>query len=86
MVKAAGITAGTILIAIGLSAQFGGADLFKAPTGPTTATRAHAAKAPPSPTPSPAAPQLAPQDQSVAAAGTIVVGYQGGGGGKKHKH
>jgi hypothetical protein len=86
-VKAAGITAGTLFIAIGLSAQFGGADLFGAAANRGPVSQAHAPQASPPPSPSPkASPQtVAPVAQAVSAQGTIYPPGYGGGGHKKHK-
>jgi len=82
MVKAAGITAGAMFIAIGLSAQFGGGHLFGAGHEPTVVS--HSPSTPPAPSPSPAvSPSPLPniEEDSMSAAGTI---YAGGGGKKKH--
>lgn len=82
MVKAAGVAAGTLFIAIGLSAQLGGADLFATP-----ATQGHTVSQAPRPTqPSPQvspSAQPRPQTQAVTAAGTIYTQPQGG---PKKKH
>jgi hypothetical protein len=78
LVKAAGITTGALFIAIGLSAQFGGAHLFGSPAGqvPSQATQPSPATGPsPSPTPT-------TDEDSMSAAGTIYAGW--GGGKKKH--
>ncbi len=82
LIKAAGVAAGTLFIAIGLSAQLGGAHLFARPAP----GRNVVSVARPTPRPSPQASpstQPAQQDQSVAATGTIYTGWQGGG---KKKH
>lgn len=81
MVKAAGVAAGTMFIAIGLAAQLGGADLFAHHAQGQTVSHA-APRSQPSPQASPST-QPAPEDQSVSAAGTIYAGWQGGG---KKKH
>jgi len=84
MVKAVGVTAGTVFVAIGLSAMLGGADLFSPRTGSDRVSRA----APPAPSPSPpASPSAKPSPPVVAmtAAGTIFVRAQGGGPKKHHK-
>ena len=82
LIKAAGIAVGTLFVAIGLSAQLGGVNLFaRAPRGHTVVSRAPAA-ASPSPQASPSA-QPSPEIESVTAAGTIYTGWQGGG---KKKH
>lgn len=92
MVKAAGIAAGTLFIAIGVAAQFGGGDLFSAPryAQPVSQAKPQAPSAQASPqakaSPSPAS---SPVNLAVSANGTIVKnfgGNNGGGGGhKKHK-
>jgi len=82
MLKAAGVAAGTLFIAIGLSAQLGGAQLFVRPAQGHSTVRHAPATATPLPQASPSA-QPAPQDDSVVAAGTIYAGWQGGG---KKKH
>lgn len=83
MIRALGITAGTVCIAIGVAAQFGGADLFSTPSyGRPVGLR-------PSPQPSVATtPSPQPSPASVVAAGTVYpphAGYGGGQGGKKKK-
>jgi len=85
MVKAAGVAGGALLIAIGLSAMLGGADLFAPPTA-----QGHTLSQPPPPHPSPQArPSTQPtppaQAQVVTAAGTIYTNAPPQGGGKK-KH
>jgi hypothetical protein len=82
MLKAAGVAAGTMFIAIGLSAQLGGAHLFAPPTQGHPVVRQAPATARPLPQASPST-QPAPQEDSVTAAGTIYAGWQGGG---KKKH
>ena len=81
MLKAAGVAAGTMFIAIGLSAQLGGADLF-ARHDQSHRLSSAAQPSHPSPQASPS-PHPTPEDQSVTAAGTIYTGWQGGG---KKKH
>jgi hypothetical protein len=91
MVRAAGITAGTLFIAIGLAAQLGSADIFGArgsvrPVSQAPAARPSAPASPnPSPNPSPSA-QPSPQqlDLAVTAEGTIF-NFSGNGGGGPHK-
>ena len=83
MVKAVGITAGTVFIAIGVAAQFGGADIFGTPSyGEPVSLK-------PSPQPSVVATPSAqppPSQQSVTVAGTIYPpGYGGGHDNKKKK-
>jgi hypothetical protein len=82
LIKAAGVAAGTLFIAIGLSAQLGGANVFaRPPKGHTVVSQAPAA-ASPSPQASPSA-QPSPEVESMTAPGTISNGWQGGG---KKKH
>jgi hypothetical protein len=84
MVKAAGITAGAMFIAIGLSAQFGGGHLFGAGHEPTVVS--HSASTPPAQSPSSASspsPRPIIEEDSMSAAGTIYTAWQGGG---KKKH
>jgi len=82
MIKAAGVAAGALCIAIGLSAQLGGADLFA-----RSGAQGHAVTpAPPPAQPSPQAspsPQPTTQAEAVSAAGTIFNRSEGGG---KKKH
>lgn len=75
MVKAAGVAAGTLFVAIGLSAMLGGARIVTPPTAGHNLSQAP----PASPQASPSA-QPAPQVESVTEAGVIYVG----GGKKKH--
>ena len=82
MVKAVGVAAGALFIAIGLSAQFGGADLF-APSGAQGHTVSQAPPAQPSSQASPSA-QPTPQAQAETTAGTIYTPSQSGGRKKKH--
>lgn len=82
LIKAAGVAAGTLFIAIGISAQLGGAHLF----APRAQGHHAVSQAPPSASPSPDAsptPQPSRQEDVVAAAGTIYSRSEGGG---KKKH
>jgi hypothetical protein len=85
LVKAAGITAGTMFIAIGLAAQFGGADIFGTPSYAQPVSQAHSPPGSRKPSPSPSPSQLPPVAQSASASGTIYTSYREGGGHKKHK-
>jgi hypothetical protein len=80
MIRALGVTAGTLCIAIGVAAQFGGADLFGTPSygGPVSLRPSPSATPSPGATPS---PQQSPSPPSVMAAGTIYPPYAGSGGG-----
>jgi hypothetical protein len=83
MLKAAGITAGTMFIAIGLAAQVGGGNLFSSPAHAPVST---VSKAPPQPSPQAiASAQPRPGLQSLTVAGSIYAFRASGGGGKK-KH
>jgi hypothetical protein len=82
LLKAAGVAAGTLFVAIGISAQLGGANLFAARAqGHHTVSQAQPS-ASPSPEASPS-PQPPPQEDAIAAAGAIYSGSEGGG---KKKH
>lgn len=95
MIKAAGVTAGALLIAIGLAAQLGGGNLFSsrshAPVSSVSKTPssrgASGGPAPAQPSPQAAAPsQARPELQSLTAAGFIYrFRASPGGGKKKHK-
>lgn len=96
MVRAAGITAATLFIAIGLAAGFGGANVFGTPTYSQPVNQAPlpkpspAAQASPSALPSPS-PSPVAVDLAVTAQGTIYTAQSfensgsGGGPHKKHK-
>jgi hypothetical protein len=84
LVKAAGITAGALFIAIGLSAQFGGGHLLRlSPPGGLLSRPAASSPVPsPSPTSSPS-PTPNVEEDSMSVAGTIYAGWQAG---PKKKH
>jgi hypothetical protein len=84
MVKAAGVTAGALLIAIGLSAQLGGGHLSAAPPQAGLASRPTSTSPAPSPSPV-ASPSPLPhiEEVSMSAAGTIYGSRQAG---PKKKH
>lgn len=89
MVRAAGIAAGTLFIAIALAAQFGGADIFRAPAHirPVSQLPRPSVEASPSPQASPS-PSASPVNLAVTVDGTIFSNFGGrdnGGGHKKHK-
>jgi hypothetical protein len=84
MVKAAGVTAGALFIAIGLSAQLGGGHLSAA--RPQSGLVSRPTSASPAPSPSPTvSPSPLPriEDVSMSAAGTIYTSWQAG---PKKKH
>jgi hypothetical protein len=88
MVKAAGITAGTLFIAIGLAAQLGGANLFGTPQSVRTVSQAHTPPSPPVRASASAQPSASPSPISLAvtANGTIFnFSNFGGGNGAGHK-
>ena len=87
IVRAAGIAAATLLIAIGLAAQLGGAGIFGTrASGHTVSVARSPERSQPSPSAKPSPPALAsPVAQSVSATGTIYTISKGGGGHKK-KH
>src|SRR4051812_29003465 len=79
MLKAAGVAAGTLFIAVGLAAQFGGADMFGTPSyHPVSEAPALAQHPTPAATPL-SKPTPTPSPQEVTAAGTIYpyVAYAG---------
>ena len=82
MVKAAGVAAGALFIAVGLSAMLGGANLFSAPSAHGHTVSESSPPAQPSPQASPS-PQPTPEAQAVTAAGIIYTRSEGGG---KKKH
>jgi len=94
MIKAAGITAGALFIAIGLAAQLGGGDVFSSRSHPPVSSVSNApsvrgafggpAPAQPSPQAS-ALSQPRPVLQSLTASGFIYTFRASPGGGKK-KH
>jgi hypothetical protein len=86
MLKAAGITAGAMFIAIGLAGQVGGGNLFSSPARAhiSTVSKAQAPPAQPSPQAS-ASSQPRPELQSLTVAGSIYAFRASPGGGKK-KH
>jgi hypothetical protein len=84
MVKAVGVTAGTMFVAIGLSAMLGGADLFSPPTPGDNVSQAAPPTQAPSPQASPSA-RPSPPVEAMTAAGTIYAPWQGGGTKKHHK-
>ena len=83
MARAVGVAAGTLFIAIGAAAQFGGAGIFGTPAYPKPVS--HRPSPQPAPTPS-ASPLPSPSGQPVTAAGSIYrYSGEGGGHGKKKK-
>ena len=92
MVRAAGIAAGALFLAIGLAAQFGGANVFGTPSYGHTEALAPALKpASPSPSAKPSPPAAAspavasPVALAVSAGGTIYTAVPSSGGGHKKK-
>ncbi len=84
--KAAGLAAGTLCIAIGLSGQFGGTNLFSTRSHGPTVSRASSPSPRPSPEASPSS-QPRPVLQAVTTAGgTIYTAPQGQGGEGRKKH
>jgi hypothetical protein len=79
MVKAAGIAAGTLLIAIGLAAQLGGADVFGTARFARPVSQTQSTHRPSRPSPSPSAE---PSKPPVAAPATTPVSSQPSGGGE----
>ncbi len=82
MIRALGITAGTVFITIGVAAQFGGADVFSTPSYGRPVSLQPSPHSSVAATPSPQPPASPP---SVTAAGTVYPPYAGYGGGHDAK-